>query len=92
MTCRVAATWGYDGVLLNAPNAQYGQPADLKRLIRAAHELNLVVYLDVVYNHFGPQLNFLHAYAEPFFTDHHKTGWGPPLISKAIRVNLSASS
>jgi 1,4-alpha-glucan branching enzyme len=54
--------WGYDGVLLNAPNAQYGRPQDLKRLLRAAHEVNIMVYLDVVYNHFGPQLNYLHAY------------------------------
>lgn len=69
--------WGYDGVLLNAPNAQYGRPEDLKRLLRAAHELNIMVYLDVVYNHFGPQLNYLHSYAEPFFTDRHSTGWGP---------------
>ena len=69
--------WGYDGVLLNAPNAQYGRPEDLKRLLRAAHELNIMVYLDVVYNHFGPQLNYLHSYADPFFTDRHSTGWGP---------------
>jgi maltooligosyltrehalose trehalohydrolase len=69
--------WGYDGVLLNAPNAQYGRPQDLKRLLRAAHEVNIMVYLDVVYNHFGPQLNYLHAYAEKFFTDRHTTGWGP---------------
>ena len=69
--------WGYDGVLLNAPNARYGRPADLKRLLRAAHEHNIMVYLDVVYNHFGPQLNYLHAYADPFFTDRHTTGWGP---------------
>jgi maltooligosyltrehalose trehalohydrolase len=69
--------WGYDGVLLNAPNAQYGRPEDLKRLLRAAHHHNIMVYLDVVYNHFGPQLNYLHSYAEPFFTDRHSTGWGP---------------
>jgi maltooligosyltrehalose trehalohydrolase len=69
--------WGYDGVLLNAPNAQYGRPEDLKRLLRAAHDQNIMVYLDVVYNHFGPQLNYLHSYAEPFFTDRHSTGWGP---------------
>jgi len=69
--------WGYDGVLLNAPNAQYGRPEDLKRLLRAAHEQNIMVYLDVVYNHFGPQLNYLHSYAAPFFTDRHSTGWGP---------------
>ena len=69
--------WGYDGVLLNAPNAQYGRPEDLKRLLRCAHEQDIMVYLDVVYNHFGPQLNYLHIYAEPFFTDRHSTGWGP---------------
>ena len=60
--------WGYDGVLLNAPNARYGRPEDLKRLVRAAHALDIMVYLDVVYNHFGPQLNYLHLYAESFFT------------------------
>jgi maltooligosyltrehalose trehalohydrolase len=69
--------WGYDGVLLNAPNARYGRPEDLKRLLRAAHDLDLMVYLDVVYNHFGPQLNYLHSYAKNFFTDRHTTGWGP---------------
>lgn len=69
--------WGYDGVLLNAPNARYGRPEDLKRLIGAAHDRDMMVYLDVVYNHFGPQLNYLHSYAENFFTDRHSTGWGP---------------
>jgi maltooligosyltrehalose trehalohydrolase len=69
--------WGYDGVLLFAPNACYGRPEDLKRLIKAAHALELMVYLDVVYNHFGPHLNYLHSYAEPFFNSRHQTGWGP---------------
>ncbi|HEX2652233.1 MAG TPA: malto-oligosyltrehalose trehalohydrolase [Xanthobacteraceae bacterium] len=69
--------WGYDGVLLNAPNARYGRPEDLKRMLRAAHDRNIMVYLDVVYNHFGPQFNYLHSYAEPFFTNKHTTGWGP---------------
>src|SRR6478735_8809004 len=69
--------WGYDGVLLNAPNARYGRPEDLKRLLRAAHALDIMVYLDVVYNHFGPQLNYLHLYAKNFFTTRHSTGWGP---------------
>ena len=69
--------WGYDGVLLNAPNAQYGRPEDLKRLLNAAHERDMMVYLDVVYNHFGPHLNYLHAYAKPFFNEAHTTGWGP---------------
>lgn len=69
--------WGYDGVLLNAPNANYGRPEDLKRLLRAAHDLDIMIYLDVVYNHFGPQLNYLHSFAEPFFSQRHETGWGP---------------
>jgi maltooligosyltrehalose trehalohydrolase len=69
--------WGYDGVLLNAPNARYGRPEDLKRLIRATHDRDMMVYLDVVYNHFGPQHNYLHSYAKSFFTDRHSTGWGP---------------
>ncbi len=69
--------WGYDGVLLNAPNARYGRPEELQGLLRAAHELDMLVYLDVVYNHFGPHCNFLHSYAKNFFTDHHTTGWGP---------------
>jgi maltooligosyltrehalose trehalohydrolase len=69
--------WGYDGVLLFAPNARYGRPEDLKRLVSAAHSIGIVVYLDVVYNHFGPQLNYLHSYAKPFFSARHTTGWGP---------------
>jgi maltooligosyltrehalose trehalohydrolase len=69
--------WGYDGVLLNAPNARYGRPEELQSLLRTAHELDMMVYLDVVYNHFGPHCNFLHNYAKHFFTDRHTTGWGP---------------
>jgi len=58
-------------------NDRYGRPEDLNQLIRAAHDRNMMVYLDVVYNHFGPQLNFLHSYAESFFTNRHSRGWGP---------------
>jgi malto-oligosyltrehalose trehalohydrolase len=68
--------WGYDGVLLFAPDAAYGQPEDLKRMIAAAHAHGLMVFLDVVYNHFGPEGNFLHAYAPQFFTERHHTPWG----------------
>jgi maltooligosyltrehalose trehalohydrolase len=68
--------WGYDGVLPYAPDAAYGSPDDLKRLIDRAHELGLMVFLDVVYNHFGPSGNYLHAYAKEFFTDRHPTPWG----------------
>jgi malto-oligosyltrehalose trehalohydrolase len=68
--------WGYDGVLLYAPESAYGRPEKLKSLIEAAHERGLMVLLDVVYNHFGPEGNYLHAYARPFFTDRHRTPWG----------------
>jgi len=68
--------WGYDGVLPYAPDASYGRPEALKSLIQAAHKLGLMVFLDVVYNHFGPKGNFLHRYAPQFFTDRHKTPWG----------------
>jgi maltooligosyltrehalose trehalohydrolase len=68
--------WGYDGVLLFAPDAAYGRPDDLKRLVQRAHERGLMVLLDVVYNHFGPDGNYLHRYAPAFFTDRHHTPWG----------------
>ena len=68
--------WGYDGVLPYAPDAAYGSPDDLKRLVERAHELGLMVFLDVVYNHFGPSGNYLHAYAKSFFTERHPTPWG----------------
>jgi len=68
--------WGYDGVLLFAPHAPYGRPDDLKRFVDAAHERGLMVLLDVVYNHFGPDGNYLGHYAEQFFTARHKTPWG----------------
>ena len=68
--------WGYDGVLHFAPDSAYGHPDDLRRLVAAAHRRGLMVFIDVVYNHFGPDGNYLHAYAEPFFTDRHHTPWG----------------
>ncbi len=71
-----ARNWGYDGVLPYAPDATYGTPDDLKRLIDRAHELGLMVFLDVVYNHFGPSGNYLHSYAQSFFTERHQTPWG----------------
>jgi len=71
-----ARNWGYDGVLPYAPDARYGRPEDLKRLIDAAHARGLMVFLDVVYNHFGPEGNYLHVYARKFFTDRHHTPWG----------------
>jgi len=71
-----ARNWGYDGVLPFAPDAAYGRPEDLKALVDAAHAKGLMVFLDVVYNHFGPEGNYLNAYASAFFTDRHKTPWG----------------
>lgn len=68
--------WGYDGVLPFAPEASYGRPEDLKALIDAAHGKGLMVLLDVVYNHFGPEGNYLHATARRFFTSRHHTPWG----------------
>jgi maltooligosyltrehalose trehalohydrolase len=68
--------WGYDGVLPYAPARCYGRPRELKRFIDAAHARNLMVLLDVVYNHFGPEGNYLWVYAPQFFTDRHCTPWG----------------
>lgn len=68
--------WGYDGVLHFAPEASYGTPDDLKALVDAIHERDMTAWMDVVYNHFGPDGNYLHAYAAPFFTDRHRTPWG----------------
>jgi maltooligosyltrehalose trehalohydrolase len=68
--------WGYDGVLPYAPDSSYGRPEDLKALIDAAHGKGLTVLLDVVYNHFGPEGNYLNAYAPQFFTARHRTPWG----------------
>ena len=68
--------WGYDGVLLFAPDASYGTPDELKALVDTAHGLGLMMLLDVVYNHFGPEGNYLHAYCPEFFNSAHKTPWG----------------
>ncbi|RON22042.1 malto-oligosyltrehalose trehalohydrolase [Pseudomonas lini] len=68
--------WGYDGVLLYAPQASYGSPEQLKHLIDTAHGHGLAVILDVVYNHFGPDGNYLHRYAKGFFREDKHTPWG----------------
>lgn len=68
--------WGYDGVLPFAPDSAYGRPEDLKALIDAAHARELMVFLDVVYNHFGPDGNYLGRLAPEFFSDDHHTPWG----------------
>ena len=67
--------WGYDGVYPYAPQMSYGGPDGLKRLIDAAHRAGLGVYLDVVYNHLGPEGNYLDEFG-PYFTDRYATPWG----------------
>jgi len=81
-----ARNWGYDGVLLYAPDSSYGTPDDLKALVDAAHARSIMVLLDVVYNHFGPDGNYLGAYAPGFFTDRHKTPWGDGIHFEAAPV------
>jgi maltooligosyltrehalose trehalohydrolase len=68
--------WGYDGVLPYAPDAAYGTPHELKALVDAAHGLGLQMFLDVVYNHFGPDGNYLNVYAKSFFREDLHTPWG----------------
>ena len=78
--------WGYDGVLPYAPDSRYGRPEDLRALVQAAHRAGLMVFLDVVYNHFGPKGNYLHAYAPQFFTERHKTPWGAAIDFSVSQV------
>jgi malto-oligosyltrehalose trehalohydrolase len=74
--CPGEFNWGYDGVFPFAPERCYGRPEDLKALVEAAHARGLMLLLDVVYNHFGPEGNYLPRYAAPFFTERHRTPWG----------------
>ncbi len=67
--------WGYDGVYVSAAQNSYGGPRALKRLVDACHQRGLAVLLDVVYNHLGPEGNYLSQYG-PYFTDRYKTPWG----------------
>jgi maltooligosyltrehalose trehalohydrolase len=77
--------WGYDGVLWYAPDSAYGDPSDLKALIDAAHARGLMALLDVVYNHFGPEGNYLGRYAPGFFTD-TQTPWGSAIDYRVAQV------
>jgi 1,4-alpha-glucan branching enzyme/maltooligosyltrehalose trehalohydrolase len=74
--CPGKVNWGYDGVYPFAPEQRYGRPEDLKALVQAAHGRGLMVLLDVVYNHFGPEGNYLPRFAGPFFTKRYGTPWG----------------
>lgn len=72
-----ARNWGYDGVYLYAPDSAYGGPEAFRRFVDAAHARGLAVLLDVVYNHLGPEGNYLHAVTGGrYFTDRHCTPWG----------------
>ena len=71
--------WGYDGVDLFAPTRNYGTPDDLRAFIDAAHANRIGVILDVVYNHLGPEGNYLRQFSADYFTDRYKTEWGDPL-------------
>jgi malto-oligosyltrehalose trehalohydrolase len=71
-----ARNWGYDGVLQFAPAESYGTPDALRALVAHAHELGIMMFLDVVYNHFGPDGNYLPLYAREFFREDVKTPWG----------------
>lgn len=68
--------WGYDGVNLFAPTRLYGEPDDFRRFVDRAHSLGLAVILDVVYNHLGPEGNYLKQYSEDYFTDRYSNEWG----------------
>jgi len=70
--------WGYDGVHLFAPQSTYGGPRGLRRLVDACHAHGLSVVLDVVYNHLGPEGNYLNDFG-PYFTDRYRTPWGGAL-------------
>jgi maltooligosyltrehalose trehalohydrolase len=72
-------SWGYDNVQLYAPDSTYGRPDDLKAFIDAAHALGIMVILDVVYNHFGPEGNYIPRYFPQIFSREHKTAWGAGL-------------
>ncbi|MGI8486160.1 MAG: malto-oligosyltrehalose trehalohydrolase [Thermomicrobiales bacterium] len=74
-----ARNWGYDGVNLFAPSHVYGRPEDLRRLVDAAHHLGLGVILDVVYNHLGPEGNYLSAFSPQYFSSRHQNDWGDGL-------------
>src|SRR5205823_14140106 len=77
--CRGRRNWGYDAAQWFAPSSRYGPPEELKALVDACHARGIAVFLDVVYNHFGPEGNYLHAIASDFFTERHHTPWGAAL-------------
>ena len=88
--------WGYDGVCWFAPSHLYGRPDDLRRFVDLAHAHGIAVVLDVVYNHLGPDGNYLSAYSKDYFTDRYENEWGAALNfdgpnSAAVRAFVLAS-
>ncbi|XXU44526.1 malto-oligosyltrehalose trehalohydrolase [Sorangium sp. So ce1014] len=89
--------WGYDGVNLFAPTRLYGSPDDFRRFVDAAHRAGIGVILDVVYNHLGPDGNYLGQFSRDYFTDRHKTDWGAAINfdgprSEAVREYFIANA
>ena len=88
--------WGYDGVYPFAPQSTYGGPVGLRKLVNACHERGLSVLLDVVYNHLGPEGNYLGDFG-PYFTDRYRTPWGPAINfdgadARGVRRFVTASA
>jgi maltooligosyltrehalose trehalohydrolase len=81
-----ARNWGYDGVLAFAPESSYGSPDELKSLIDAAHDHDLMIFLDVVYNHFGPDGNYLARYAPEMFRNDVSAPWGAAIDFRRSEV------
>jgi maltooligosyltrehalose trehalohydrolase len=89
--------WGYDGVDLFAPSHLYGAPDDFRRFVDAAHRLGLGVVLDVVYNHFGPDGNYLTEFSDDYFSKRYAGEWGQPLNfdgegSDGVRTFIAANA
>lgn len=78
--------WGYDGVLPYAPDRSYGTPDELKSLVDTAHGLGIAVFLDVVYNHFGPDGAYIHVFANKFFREDVHTPWGAAIDFRRSEV------
>ncbi len=89
--------WGYDGVNLFAPTRLYGRPDDFRRFVDKAHSLGMGVILDVVYNHLGPDGNYLSKFSDDYFTDRYETDWGKAInfdghAAKPVRDFFSSNA
>ena len=84
--------WGYDGVNFFAPTRLYGRPTDFRRFVDRAHALGIAVILDVVYNHFGPDGNYLKLFSAAYFTDRYDNEWGEAINFDGPDSGPSANS